>query len=458
MSLISSDKFIGVIGLGRTGMATARYLQAYGRRFFAVEESIESESVPAFREAFPDVPLLVGEMVEEEILRATELLVSPGVPLDKPALVAARNAGIDIGCDVDLFAEAASAPIVAITGSNAKSTVTSLVGEMAQNAGINVGVGGNIGTPALELLLQANATSYELFVLELSSFQLERMKPLKAEVACVLNISPDHMDRYEGLSQYHAAKHRVYFGCKNAVFNRGDALTSPLLPGNTKTWSFGLDRPDFNAFGIIEHDGEQLLTFQFEELMPRSEVRLLGNHNTENVLAALAIGKAAGIPMAAMLKTLHTFGGLPHRCERVADVDGVVYINDSKGTNIGATLAAIKGFASPVRDNIVLIAGGVGKGADFESLANGVVSTKAAITIGEDGPAIATELLKVGVATRSALTMEDAVRQARQLATAGDVVLFSPACASFDMFKNYAHRGDCFAEAARQLGMGETHD
>lgn len=457
MSLITSDKLIGIIGLGRTGMATARYLQACGRRFFAVEENAEAESVQAFREAFPEVPLLLGEMVEEEILRATELLVSPGISLDRPVLVAAKNAGIDISCDIDVFAEAVSAPIVAITGSNAKSTVTSLVGEMAKNAGINVGVGGNIGTPALELLLQADAANYELFVLELSSFQLERMKPLKAAVATVLNISPDHMDRYEGLSQYHAAKHRVYFGCKNAVYNRGDALTSPLLPGETKTWSFGLDRPDFNAFGIIEHDGEQFLTFQFEELMPRSEVRLLGNHNTENVLAALAIGKAAGIPMAVMLDTLRTFAGLPHRCERVADVDGVVYINDSKGTNIGATLAAIKGFASPVRDNIVLIAGGVGKGADFELLAKGVVATKAAITIGEDGPAIAAALQAVGVSTQPAMSMEDAVRQARQLAEAGDVVLFSPACASFDMFKNYAHRGECFAEAARQLSTGGLH-
>lgn len=457
MSLISSDKLIGIIGLGRTGMATARYLKAYGKRFFAVEENPDSASIAQFANEFPDVPLLVGEMVTAEILRATELLVSPGVPLDKPALLAARDAGIDISCDIDMFAEAVTAPIVAITGSNAKSTVTTLVGEMAAAAGLHVGVGGNIGTPALELLLQGDPKGYDLFVLELSSFQLERMKPLKAAVASVLNISPDHMDRYEGLAQYHAAKHRIYFGCKNAVFNRGDALTSPLLPGETKTWSFGLDRPDFNAFGVLEHDGEQYLTFQFEELMSRREVRLLGNHNTENALAALAIGKAAGLPMAAMLDTLRTFGGLPHRCERIADINGVVYINDSKGTNIGATLAAIKGFASPSRQNIVLIAGGVGKGADFELLAQGVVATKAAVTIGVDGPAIAQALQHVGVHTAPATTLDDAVLQASLLAEPGDVVLFSPACASFDMFNNYAHRGQCFAESVSRLLEGSEH-
>ncbi|HSG61118.1 MAG TPA: UDP-N-acetylmuramoyl-L-alanine--D-glutamate ligase [Pseudomonadales bacterium] len=457
MSLISSDKLIGVIGLGRTGMATARYLKARGKRFFAVEENETSDAIDLFRREFDDVPLLVGKMVESEILRATELLVSPGIALDKPVLLAARQAGIDISCDIDVFAEAVSAPIVAITGSNAKSTVTALVGEMAAAAGLKVGVGGNIGTPALELILGDEAQTFDLFVLELSSFQLERMKPLKAAVASVLNISPDHMDRYEGLAQYHAAKHRIYFGCKNAVFNRGDALTSPLLPGETKTWSFGLDRPDFNAFGLVEHEDEQYLTFQFEELMPRREVRLLGNHNTENALAALAIGKAAGLPMAAMLDTLRTFGGLPHRCERVADAHGVIYINDSKGTNIGATIAAIKGFASPVRDNLVLIAGGVGKGADFELLAKGVVATKAAVTIGVDGPAIAAALQRVGVKTFAAASLDEAVAQASALADVGDVVLFSPACASFDMFNNYAHRGQCFAESVQRFIEGVEH-
>jgi UDP-N-acetylmuramoylalanine--D-glutamate ligase len=454
LSLIASDKMIGIVGLGRTGMSAARYLKAQGQRFFAIEEDESSAAVTSFRAEFPEVALLVGPMRVDDVLAATTLLVSPGVPLDRPALEAAREAGVEISCDIDVFVDAVTAPIVAITGSNAKSTVTTLVGEMAKAAGFHVGVGGNLGVPVLELLLESDPASYEMFVLELSSFQLERMQPMKAEVATVLNISPDHMDRYQGLAQYHAAKHRVYMGCRNAVFNRGDALTTPLLPNDTKTWSFGLDRPDFKAFGVVEHDGEQFLAYQFEELMPRSDVRLLGSHNTENALAALAIGKAAGIPMAAMLNTLQTFSGLPHRCERVAELDGVVYINDSKGTNIGATLAAIKGFASPVGDNIVLIAGGVGKGVDFDLLASGMVATKAVITIGQDGPAIAASVSQQGIATYPAETLELAVEKAREIAERGDVVLFSPACASFDMFQNYAHRGESFAHIAQGLMRG----
>lgn len=448
---------IGIIGLGRTGMSAARYLRAQGQRFFVIEENASSDAVALFKVEFPDVALLLGPMRCEDVLSATTLLVSPGVPLDRPAIVAARDAGVDISCDIDVFAEAVTAPIVAITGSNAKSTVTTLVGEMAKAAGFNVGIGGNLGVPVLELLLECDPADYEMFVVELSSFQLERMKPLKAEVATVLNISPDHMDRYQGLAQYHAAKHRVYMGCKNAVFNRGDALTTPLLPNDTKTWSFGLDRPDFNGFGIIEHDDEQYLTYQFEELMPRGDMRLLGSHNTENALAALAIGKAAGIPMVAMLSTLKTFTGLPHRCERVAELDGVVYINDSKGTNIGATLAAIKGFASPVGNNIVLIAGGVGKGVDFDLLAAGLISTKAVITIGQDGPKIAEAVNNKGVVTYPAETLQQAVLEARKRAEPGDVVLFSPACASFDMFKNYVHRGESFASLAQELMHGGGH-
>ena len=448
---------IGIIGLGRTGMSAARYLRAQGQRFFVIEENASSDAVALFKVEFPDVALLLGPMRCEDVLSATTLLVSPGVPLDRPAIVAARDAGVDISCDIDVFAEAVTAPIVAITGSNAKSTVTTLVGEMAKAAGFNVGIGGNLGVPVLELLLECDPADYEMFVVELSSFQLERMRPLKAEVATVLNISPDHMDRYQGLAQYHAAKHRVYMGCKNAVFNRGDALTTPLLPNDTKTWSFGLDRPDFNGFGIIEHDDEQYLTYQFEELMPRGDMRLLGSHNTENALAALAIGKAAGVPMVAMLSTLKTFTGLPHRCERVAELDGVVYINDSKGTNIGATLAAIKGFASPVGNNIVLIAGGVGKGVDFDLLAAGLISTKAVITIGQDGPKIAEAVNNKGVVTYPAETLQQAVLEARKRAEPGDVVLFSPACASFDMFKNYVHRGESFASLAQELMHGGGH-
>jgi len=449
VSLIATDKMLAVIGLGKTGMACARYLAAQGKPFYAIEENGAAASVMQFKAEFPNVALITGPMTFDDLRDAGRLVVSPGLPLNKPALVEALQAGIEICCDIDLLVENTSAPVIAITGSNAKSTVTSLVGEMAQRAGMVVGVGGNIGTPALELLMESR--DFELFVLELSSFQLERMKPLNAEVACILNISPDHMDRYEGLSQYHAAKHRIFMGCKTAVFNRADALTTPLLPDSTKRLSFGLDSPDFKAFGLVTIEGEEYIAHEFQELMPLSEVTLLGRHNVENVLAALAIGTAANIPKAAMLETLRSFKGLPHRCERVATVDDVLFINDSKGTNIGATVAAINGFADARRDNIVLIAGGVGKGADFDLLAKQVKSIKSAIVIGEDGPKIEAALLSRGISCVDADSLEKAVSLAYEDAAPGDVVLFSPACASFDMFQGYAHRGDCFASIVRAL-------
>ncbi len=453
MSLIASDNVLAIIGLGKTGMACARYLASQGKSFFAIEENPTAASVTQFAVEFPDKRLITGPIDFNDLSSANRLIVSPGISLDKPALIEAKQAGLEIGCDIDLFAENTDVPIIAITGSNAKSTVTSLVGEMAKNAGIKVGVGGNIGTPALELLMQA--ATYELFVLELSSFQLERMKPLNALVATVLNISPDHMDRYEGLTQYHAAKHRIYMGCKAAVFNRSDALTTPLLPDAVKRYSFGLDSPDFKAFGLVKIDGIEYLAEEFKELMPLADVSLLGRHNAENVLAALAVGKAANIPMPAMLSTLKSFKGLPHRCEWIADINGVKYINDSKGTNIGATVAAIHGFAKVGEENIVLIAGGVGKGADFAILAKQIKSVKKAILIGEDGPKIQAALLSVGVPCVDAITLEEAVDLAKAEAENNDVVLFSPACASFDMFQGYAHRGECFAQIVRQLSGGE---
>lgn len=442
MNLIATDNVTAIIGLGKSGMSCARFLAAQGKSFFAMEENSTAQSVLQFKTEFPHITLITGELTFDALKMANRLIVSPGISLEKPALVMAKEHGIDIGCDIDIFAENTQVPIVAITGSNAKSTVTSLVGEMVKNAGIAVGVGGNIGTPALSLLMDGN--DYKVFVLELSSFQLERMKPINAEVACLLNISPDHMDRYEGLAQYHAAKHRVFMGCKTAVFNRGDALTTPLLPDATKKISFGMDRPDFKAVGVISLDGEEHLAYQFNELMPVDEINLLGRHNIENSAAAIAIGLALHLPMASMLNTLRVFKGLPHRCEKVAVIDDVLYVNDSKGTNIGATVAAINGFATKGRKSIVLLAGGVGKGADFSLLAKEMSAVKKVIIFGEDGPKIEAALLNANVNFTEASTLEDAVEKARDAASKGDVVLFSPACASFDMFQGYAHRGECF--------------
>ncbi|BCQ64660.1 UDP-N-acetylmuramoylalanine--D-glutamate ligase [Pseudomonas sp. Boi14] len=349
--------------------------------------------------------------------------------------------------DIELFARNAKAPIVAISGSNAKSTVTTLVGEMAAAAGKRVAVGGNLGTPALDLL----SDDVELYVMELSSFQLETTDQLGAEVATVLNISEDHMDRYSGLPAYHLAKHRIFRGARQVVFNRQDALTRPLIGEGLPCWTFGLSKPDFKAFGLREEDGEKYLAFEFQNLMPVRELKIRGAHNQSNALAALALGHAVGLPFDAMLAALRTFAGLEHRCQWVRDLDGVAYYNDSKATNVGAALAAIEGLGADIEGKIVLIAGGDGKGADFKDLRGPVAANcRAVILMGRDsdqiGEAIgdAVPLIRVG-------SLQEAVEQCRATAQPGDVVLLSPACASFDMFKNYEDRGHQFVRVVEEL-------
>ncbi len=356
--------------------------------------------------------------------------------------------GVAVIGDIDLFVREARAPIVAITGSNGKSTVTTLVGEMAKVAQRNVGVGGNLGVPALDLL----DAQRDLYVLELSSFQLERAQPIGAAVATVLNVSPDHMDRYASVQEYHQAKHRVFRGCQQIVINRADMLTRPLVPATVIEWSFGLDAPDLNGFGIREHVGERHLAFGQELLLPVRELRMAGDHNIANALAALALGHAVGLPLAAMLQTLREFTGLAHRCQLVAELFAekgeISFYDDSKGTNVGATIAAIEGLANADR-KIVLIAGGVGKGAEFDALAPVLEQHgRAAVLIGEAADALEA-VLRNRVPLARAASMSEAVAHAAQFAQSGDCVLLSPACASFDMFDNYAHRGDMFIAAVK---------
>ena len=377
--------------------------------------------------------------------------------------MAAEAAGVEILGDIDLFCmavDAFDAPIVAITGSNAKSTVTTLVGEMAKAAGIDAGVGGNLGTPVLDLL---EGGEKALYVLELSSFQLETTDKLRAAAATVLNVSPDHMDRYPTISDYHAAKQRVYRGCKVAVYNFDDHLTLPLVPDGTPQVAFRLGRPDLKQFGLLQHEGALWLAKGPQPLLATGEMKLKGSHNHANALAALALGEAVGLPMLAMLQTLRSFGGLEHRCQWIRDLDGVSYYNDSKGTNVGATLAAIEGLGPELANEgggkIVLIAGGDGKGAEFDALATPMQQWgRAAILIGRDREAIAQALAaSVDSSVDSPVdfaredTLEAAVLRAQKLAQPGDLVLLSPACASFDMFKGFEHRGDCFVAAVEQL-------
>lgn len=447
MSLIASDQFRIVVGLGKSGMSLVRFLAQQGVRFAVADTRANPPELAILQRDYPEVEVRCGELDVDFLCRASELYVSPGLALATPALREAAARGVKMSGDIDLFTRHAKAPIIAITGSNAKSTVTTLVGEMAAAAGRKVAVGGNIGTPALDLL----SDEVELYVLELSSFQLETTERLGAEVATCLNISEDHMDRYDGMAQYHLAKHRIFLGARQVVVNRDDALSRPLIADQVPCWTFGLGKPDFKRFGLIEEGGEKYLAFQFETLMPTAELKIRGAHNQSNALAALALGHAVGLPFEAMLQTLRRFAGLPHRCQWVRELRGVGYYDDSKATNVGAALAAIEGLGADIAGKLVLIAGGDGKGADFSALKAPVARfCRAVVLLGRDAEQIA-EALGDAAPLLRVKTLDEAVQRCAELAQSGDAVLLSPACASLDMFKNFEERGRLFAQAAEGL-------
>ncbi|WP_407312140.1 UDP-N-acetylmuramoyl-L-alanine--D-glutamate ligase [Pseudomonas sp. nanlin1] len=447
MSLIASDHFRIVVGLGKSGMSLVRFLARRGIAFAVADTRENPPELATLRRDYPQVEVRCGELEVDFLCRADELYVSPGLALATPALQQAAARGVKLAGDIELFARYAQAPIVAISGSNAKSTVTTLVGEMAAAAGKRVAVGGNLGTPALDLL----ADDVELYVLELSSFQLETTDQLNAEVATVLNVSEDHMDRYSGLPAYHLAKHRIFRGARQVVVNRQDALSRPLIGEGLPAWTFGLNKPDFKGFGLREEQGEKYLAFEFDNLMPVSELKVRGAHNQANALAALALGHAVGLPMDAMLTSLRAFKGLKHRCQWLRERNGVAWYDDSKATNVGAAIAAIEGLGSDIAGKLVLIAGGDGKGADFSALRGPVAKhCRAVVLLGRDAPRIA-EVLQGSVPLFNAANLDEVVQHSAELAQAGDAVLLSPACASLDMFKNYEERGQLFAQAVGGL-------
>lgn len=438
-----------VVGLGLTGLSVLRFLRARGVPVAVTDSRANPPGREALAADFADVPAALGGFDAEWFAQAHTLIVSPGVPVSEPLIEAARARGAEIIGDIELFARHAHAPVVAITGSNGKSTVTALLGEMASDAGRAVRVGGNIGRPALDLLADGEP---DLYVLELSSFQLETTRSLDAAVAVVLNITPDHMDRYPSMSAYAASKQRVYQGRGVMVVNCDEPQVVAMQEPGRPTVGFSLGRPLDSDFGILECDGERWLAQGEKPLMPVSELRMAGRHNQANALAALALGEAVGLPGEAMLGTLRRFAGLPHRTQWVAEIDGVRWYNDSKGTNVGATLAAIDGLDGP----LVLIAGGQGKGADFAPLRAPLARKgRAVVLMGEAADIIELSLDGV-VPVRRAGGMAEAVVQARALARAGDAVLLSPACASFDMFDGYAARGDAFIHAVQALEATEV--
>lgn len=443
--MIATSKVKAIIGTGITGLSVARFLAAQQQAFVLLDTRLSPPNLQQIKTEFPHVSIECGELNPHTLLACDEIIISPGVAVATPAIEQARAAGIPVVGDIEIFVRYAKAPIVAITGSNAKSTVTTLVGEMAKAAGIYVAVGGNLGTPALELLND----SVELYVMELSSFQLETVTKLNAKVATILNISADHLDRYENMRAYILAKLRVYFGAEHIVVNRNDVLTHPPLAAGVKPIYFG-GRADFGSFGLLTRDGIEYLAKNLTPLMAARELKIRGRHNIDNALAALALGDAAGIPLDAMLGTLKTFSGLRHRCEFVAEKNAVEFYNDSKGTNIGATLAAISGLARDPQQLIVIL-GGEGKGQDFTELTPALRAINSRLVlIGRDATVIEQAVADAAPIIHAG-SMQDAVNKAFALAQPGDAVLLSPACASFDMFKNYEDRGEKFCQAVREL-------
>lgn len=431
-----------IIGLGKTGLSCARFLARRGISFMVMDDREQPPELPALRQQFPGTEIFLGEFKVDVIASCDLIIISPGVSLFDPAIARIVESGIPVVGDIELFAQYADAPVAAITGSNGKSTVTALVAEMARMAGRDVRMGGNFGTPALDLLENGPP---DLYVLELSSFQLESTWSLNCAAAVVLNLSPDHLDRYRSMDEYRAAKLRIYRGDGVVVINGDEPLINESARASRKCLRFSTGLPGQGEFGLRSQRGELWFAKGDECLMPVSSLRISGFHNVSNALAALALGDTVGLPTPAMLEALKTFTGLPHRMEWITQHEGVTWYNDSKGTNVGATMAALQGLYGKV----VLIAGGLGKGAEF-SVLRAVVAEKgrAVVLIGRDAPLIEKALANV-VPVIHAADMYDAVHQARRCARSGDSVLLSPACASFDMFRNYEHRGQVFVAAVR---------
>ncbi len=425
-----------IVGMGATGYSVAQFLQQTPIKFAVIDSRSTPPQINSLRQQMPDVPVFCGGFDQSAFEVATHMVVSPGISLNEKAIQKALQTGVTLISDIDLFACATQKPVIAITGSNGKSTVTTMLGDMANAAGVKTAIGGNLGTPALDLL-QQNA---DLYVLELSSFQLERTSALNAKAATVLNVSADHLDRHRDINEYAQEKQRIFRGDGTMVLNADDGIVMAMQDNSrtvitfsiAKTADFYLERGEIDYFML---GGQVLLSSR--------DVNLEGRHNFANALAALALGHAAGLDLQAMCHGLKKFKGLPHRMQRVAEVNGVRWINDSKATNIGACVAALSGY----EHKVILLAGGDAKGADMSELVPIVrEKTKAVILMGKDAPLI-DQALAGSVPTRFAANMKEAVRLAAELAQPGDSVLLSPACASLDQFKSYADRGNQFAAA-----------
>ena len=451
-----ADKNVLVLGLGQTGLSMLRWLSAQGARLRIADSRSEPPGLAEAGQYVAVGQIYCGAFGDAMFDGIDLIAISPGIPLADPFVQRAAARGIPVIGDIELFAwhlEASglrsNTRVLAITGSNGKTTVTSMVEHLCKAAGKDAVAAGNISPAVLDVVMERGENQPEIWVLELSSFQLETTATLNADVATVLNVSEDHLDRYTGIKEYTTAKTRVFEGYGVQVLNRNEPRSMGMARARKKIITFGLNLPSgANDFGIEHAENEIWLVQGSERLLKVSELQIAGMHNVANALAALALCRAIDLPMPALLEALRSFRGLPHRVERVAEIDGVVYYDDSKGTNVGATVAALEGLGRKV----VLLAGGEGKGQAFAPLKQAVMRhARAVVLIGRDAPLIASALEGCGVPLLYAKNMSDAVRQAAQLAQAGDAVFLSPACASFDMFRNYAHRAEIFVEAVHEL-------
>lgn len=425
------NQTITIIGLGTTGLSCVEFFKDKQ----ANVRVIDTRATPAGADKLPvDIPLHKGGLNREWLLSSDLIVISPGLALATPEIQEAINAGVEVVGDIELFCREAKAPIIAITGSNGKSTVTSLVSEMVKQAGMRVGMGGNIGVPALSLLKD----EYDLYVLELSSFQLETTYSLKAKSATILNVSEDHMDRYDNkLENYRQAKLRIYANAENVVVNAEDQLTYPEK--EMQAVSFAENNANYTACnGKLYANGEAIIAID--------EMLIKGRHNVMNALAAIALAEKAEVPREGIIKALKTYGGLPHRFQAIKTDDGVHWVNDSKATNVGSTVAALHGLE--VAGTLYLLLGGDGKSADFSELKPLINKPNiVCYCFGQDGA----ELAKLSQQSVLVETMYQAVEQIRPQLEAGDMVLLSPACASLDQFKNFEQRGDEFMKLAKGI-------
>jgi UDP-N-acetylmuramoylalanine--D-glutamate ligase len=452
-------KSVLVLGLGDTGLSCVRWLARRGAKVRAADTREAPPALGALRADYPAVRVALGAFDEALLEGVDAIAASPGVALREPLLRAAARRGMEVVGDVEIFARevAAVAPgarVLGITGTNGKSTVTALAGAMGRAARWRTVVAGNIGTPVLDALADYEARAHgmaaesDLFVLELSSYQLETTASLALDAAAMLNVSQDHLDRYDSMADYARAKERIFLNAATRVVNRDDAWSRAMAAG--RSLSFGLGVPASEREWGLDTQ-RRMLRRGDEDLLPVAELAMKGWHNAANGLAAHALMSALGAPRASLERALREFKGLPHRVQLVTEAGGVRILDDSMGTNVGAAVAALEGFEEPV----VLIAGGDGKGQDFSPLAPAVrAHARSVVLIGRDAPAIEAALAGTGVPVERAASMRDAVTAAHARAKPGDAVLLSPACASFDMFRNFGHRGEVFAECARSLAEG----